>query len=228
MSGYDNGTYENSDWLITPNFDLTNYDQASLQFQEAINYDDNYVGYDQSVWISSEYPGSGSPRDYDWDKLTVEGRASGSSWDFVTVEEVDISNYIGNSDLYIGFWYTSTNSSASTWEIDNIVIKASQDTGSSSIEIRDKQFAHEFEIRKNYPNPFNASTTIEYVIPESKSIQLEIYDLSGKHIRTLVDNYQKAGKHTIKWNASGQASGVYLIQLRSENQSKVKKCLLIK
>ena len=228
VSGYDNREYENSDWLLTPPFDLTNYDQASLQFQEAINYDDNNVDYDQSVWISSDYPGSGSPRDYDWDKLTVEGRASGSSWDFVTVEEVDLSDYVDSTDIYIGFWYTSTSSSASTWEIDNIVVKAIQDTGSSSIENGGNQVAGKFELLNNYPNPFNAETTIEYSLPVNKNVQLNIYDLSGKHITTLVDNYQKAGKHTVKWNATGQASGVYLIQLRSENRSRVRKSLLIK
>ena len=77
----------------------------------------------------------------------------------------------------------------------------------------------EFELAQNYPNPFNPETTIKYELPKQAKVKLDIYDLMGKHVRTLVQQDQPAGRYTITCdgrNEQGEAiaSGVYLYQLR--------------
>ena len=89
----------------------------------------------------------------------------------------------------------------------------------------------EFQLWQNYPNPFNPSTTIRYALPIAADVQLTIYDVSGKSIRTAVSRQQSAGSHQHVWdgkNDQGQpvASGVYFYQLQADGISAVRKMLL--
>jgi hypothetical protein len=90
-----------------------------------------------------------------------------------------------------------------------------------------------FNLFQNYPNPFNNSTTIEYQIPKSSSVNLVIFDITGKKIVQLVDQKQNAGKYSIIWNGKNHnhdyvASGLYFYRIITGEFSKVKKCLIIK
>jgi len=85
-----------------------------------------------------------------------------------------------------------------------------------------------YDLRDNYPNPFNPSTTIEYALAQSGNIELVIYNSLGQTINTLVDAYQSAGRHKINFDASGLASGIYYYKIISGNFSQVKKMLFIK
>ncbi len=67
-----------------------------------------------------------------------------------------------------------------------------------------------FSLSQNYPNPFNPTTTIKYGLPSISNLRIKIYNSLGQEIETLVDETQSAGYHEITWNASGNASGVYL------------------
>ena len=80
----------------------------------------------------------------------------------------------------------------------------------------------------NYPNPFNALTTIRYNVPEASPVKLSIYDILGRPVAVLVDDYQGAGYHQIIWNASKVASGVYFCRLETELKSTVNKMILLK
>ncbi len=91
----------------------------------------------------------------------------------------------------------------------------------------------EFELSKNYPNPFNPTTTIEYVVPTDSDIQIEIYNVMGQKVRTLFDGFRNAGSHRIEWDAlddsgSRLSSGVYLITLRSGSFVTAKRITLLK
>jgi hypothetical protein len=67
-------------------------------------------------------------------------------------------------------------------------------------EVVDKPI--DFYVEQNSPNPFNSATEIEYGIPEDSDVRVEIFNLAGRKIKTLVDGYQTAGKHTISWDAT--------------------------
>lgn len=85
-----------------------------------------------------------------------------------------------------------------------------------------------FSLEQNYPNPFNPSTVISYQIPHDGLVTLKIYDITGAKIRTLINENKPAGKHEVKFDASGLPSGVYMYKISSGNFVQVKKMLLMK
>ncbi|MCK4822468.1 T9SS type A sorting domain-containing protein, partial [bacterium] len=86
-----------------------------------------------------------------------------------------------------------------------------------------------FTLSQNYPNPFNPTTTIEYSIPYKAKVTLKVFDIQGREVVTLVDKNEAAGKHTVNFDASKFATGIYFYQLTtSDNQALVKKMMFIK
>jgi hypothetical protein len=90
-----------------------------------------------------------------------------------------------------------------------------------------------FDLCRNYPNPFNPSTAIEYVLPKPCGVRLTITDVVGRHVRTLVDADQTAGRYRISWNGTnGQnqpvPAGVYLCRFEAFQFTKVLRLTLVK
>ena len=81
---------------------------------------------------------------------------------------------------------------------------------------------------KNYPNPFNPSTTIQYEFPFSYDIRLEVLNIRGQLIRTLVDEQKAPGRYSIEFDASGLSSGVYLCRLVAGDFTQTRKMVLLK
>ena len=75
-----------------------------------------------------------------------------------------------------------------------------------------------FELNQNYPNPFNPRTTIGYDLPQKGQVKLEIFDISGQKIDTLVDQEQTAGRYSLNWSARDQASSIYFYRLSFDSQ----------
>ncbi|MDO9580479.1 MAG: T9SS type A sorting domain-containing protein [Bacteroidales bacterium] len=80
----------------------------------------------------------------------------------------------------------------------------------------------------NYPNPFNSATTIEYVIDQDSPIELSIFDIDGRLINVLLKEAQKAGKYSIDWFPANRASGIYIIQLQTNDIQLHKKVVFLK
>ena len=123
MTGYDSGQHANEDWLITPLINLTGFTDTKLDFREAINFESDVSTY-ETIWASTDYTGSGDPSSASWSQLNVLGRSPGDTWSFNDVTQYDLSTYDGESTLYIGFKYLSTDTNAGTWEIGEIVVSA--------------------------------------------------------------------------------------------------------
>lgn len=85
-----------------------------------------------------------------------------------------------------------------------------------------------FYLGQNYPNPFNPTTQIEYQIPNAGLVQLEVFDILGRKVQTLVNETQEVGTYTVTFDASALASGVYLYRLTSGSFVASKKLFLIK
>jgi sugar lactone lactonase YvrE len=85
-----------------------------------------------------------------------------------------------------------------------------------------------FVLGQNYPNPFNPSTTITYVVPQSATVSLHVYDVLGRSIATLVDEKKVAGSYAVNFDASKLASGIYFYKLQFGSSVLTKKMILAK
>jgi hypothetical protein len=79
-----------------------------------------------------------------------------------------------------------------------------------------------------YPNPFNASTVIEYQLPEARNVTLHVYNLIGEKVATLVDREQEAGYKSVIWEASEVSSGLYFYKLTAGDYSETRRMMLVK
>jgi flagellar hook assembly protein FlgD len=91
----------------------------------------------------------------------------------------------------------------------------------------------DYNLFQNYPNPFNPVTQITYSIPQQSYIVLEIFDLTGAHMKTLVDGKQNSGMQTVQWDGTDKngilvGTGVYLYRINSNSFSQTRKMVLIK
>ena len=86
----------------------------------------------------------------------------------------------------------------------------------------------EFELRGNYPNPFNPETVIPFGVPQSSHVRLEVYNLLGQRVALLLDEPMAAGRHTVTWYAVDEPSGVYLVRLVAGKVQKTQRVTLVK
>ncbi len=90
------------------------------------------------------------------------------------------------------------------------------------------EIATGYELSQNYPNPFNPETAIDFSIPFSSNVNLDIYNIAGQNVASLVNQRLTPGTYKVRWNASDVTSGVYFYTLRTENFTETKKMFLIK
>lgn len=91
----------------------------------------------------------------------------------------------------------------------------------------------DYNLGQNYPNPFNPSTTINYTVPVTSNVQIDIFDLNGRLVKTLINKTRNAGDHSVSWDGKDNSSvsvstGTYFYQVRVGSFVQAKKMLLIK
>ncbi len=86
----------------------------------------------------------------------------------------------------------------------------------------------EFTLKQNYPNPFNPSTNIEYDLPVRSFVQLDVYNILGVKVATLVNSMTGAGKHVVTFNPDNLSSGLYIYQLKTDKLTLSRKMLFMK
>ena len=95
--------------------------------------------------------------------------------------------------------------------------------------MQERTLANKFRLQQNYPNPFNPVTHISYTIPATLPVTLKIYDTLGQQIATVVNEQQSIGTHTISFDATALASGIYFYKLQAGDRlTEMKKMMLIK
>ncbi len=85
-----------------------------------------------------------------------------------------------------------------------------------------------FALFQNYPNPFNPATQISFDLPQTSHVLLNVYNVLGQNVATLIDREMEAGNHVFEWDGSNQASGVYFYRLTTGDYTATKKMLMLK
>jgi len=98
----------------------------------------------------------------------------------------------------------------------------------TGVETESRATVQDYALLQNYPNPFNPSTFIRYSLPAEVEVRMEIFDALGQRVRSLVHELQGSGDHTVIFNASGLASGLYICQLQAGFWQANTKMLLIR
>ncbi len=120
MSGFSwPNAFANEDWLISPEIDLTTQTNLTFQINQLINFASGQLQL-LNVYVATNYTGDQTTAT--WDLIDFQTAPTGDSWDFVLSEEYNFSAYEGET-IHIAFKYESTNSVASTWRINDVVIK---------------------------------------------------------------------------------------------------------
>jgi hypothetical protein len=101
------------------------------------------------------------------------------------------------------------------------------------VDNRSETLPQRFALEKNFPNPFNPSTTIRYELPEEAMVNVTIYDMMGRQVSTLVSSHQNAGYKSTQWNATNDSgepvgAGLYLYRIEADNFVQTKKMILLK
>jgi len=84
-----------------------------------------------------------------------------------------------------------------------------------------------FDLFQNFPNPFKESTTFNYQLSQSEIVSLQIVDVNGKVIETLVDEQQSPGNYLVRWNTGKLSSGIYFYRLSAGNYHETKQCVVL-
>jgi hypothetical protein len=113
-------------------------------------------------------------------------------------------------------------------DVQDMIIRASVRGVSTDVRQTLDVIPDEFSLEQNYPNPFNPTTEIGFGIADLGLVSLKVYDILGREVATLVNEVKQPGEYTVQWDASRQASGVYLYRLQASSFVKTKKLLLLR
>lgn len=111
-----------------------------------------------------------------------------------------------------------------TWLGDSSSLKM----GVTKTENISNNLPKDFRLFQNYPNPFNPSTTVKYAVPYASRVNITVYDITGRVVKTLVNEDKPAGTYSVQFNAENLASGMYLYRIACGNFTQVKKMVLLK
>ena len=111
------------------------------------------------------------------------------------------------------------------WAIDNVKISADVIVNVKTVS---NELPDDYSLSQNYPNPFNPKTSIDFSIPEPGMVTLKVYDMLGKEISTLVEDFKNAGTYTVEFDGSDVSSGTYFYRIQTGEYIKVKRMMLVK
>lgn len=150
----------------------------------------------------------------------------------VATYDVDVTGLSGGAALLLasGFLSPADNNNGPAFGVLIVLPDGTAFLAPTSTSIDDERSMapSQFELRGNYPNPFNPSTVIRYNVPNTADITLSVYDMLGRQVAVLVNGVQSAGSYDVTFNATNLSSGVYLYRLQSGDFVQTQKMMLVK
>ena len=208
------------DYLYINASDENNVDTGFVAFswEESWNLNDNELQY--HLRVSSTAIGD---HDVDTTGTTV----------LVSYQEIiELMMENNTTTAYID-WTVYVTDGTDTLEADNAPFSFIIDGENALSTYLEQLIPAQYALHQNYPNPFNPVTTVRYDLPENSLVTITIYDMLGKEISTIVNEYQDAGYKSIVWNATndyGQSisAGIYIYQIKTKDFVQTKKMILLK
>jgi hypothetical protein len=179
-------------------------------FNHSPSYDAVLLKYDKNGLLQWSEIYDSPYSDYDWGK--------------------DVFSYVDRNTGTVNI-FTTINSWGNSIDADIVTIRYTEAIPSGALQnssITDNILPLKYELGQNYPNPFNPATKISYSIAEPGNVEITLYDILGKEIKTLVDSYHNAGAYEFLLNSEGLSSGTYFYKMQSGNFINVKKFMLVK
>ncbi len=194
----DTNLYQN-EWLISPALNQPN----ELYFYwdyGAGKISNNHL----SLLISTTDP---NPENFRDTLITMNEENILPGNGFSEIQKFDLSAY-QNQSIFLAFVYQGNE--GAYWAIDNVILSSAPTEISRGINGIPKTFS----IDQNFPNPFNATTTIRFALPQSAKVNITVYNTLGQKIETVIDEVRNSGVHSIQWNALQQSSGIYFYNIK--------------
>ena len=148
-----------------------------------------------------------------------------------TFQFTDSEFDLGGSETHQAFYYVKAyNSSSQTFSSASNGVNTSGEYAPNKIggDIQNETQPLEFDLNQNYPNPFNPSTTISWQSPVDNFVTLKVFDVLGREVALLVNEYKEAGTHSIEFNASELSSGIYMYSIQIGSYIETRKLILQK
>jgi hypothetical protein len=157
--------------------------------------------------------------------------STGGWTSFATFTAKVLSPVTGRHDVYLRF---SAKTADRLFMLQSFVFVGKSRPATSIEDSRHGHLPNRFELEQNYPNPFNPTTTINYQVAVTSRISLNVFNLLGQNVETLVDDIFRPGNYMVIFNGAGLASSIYFCQMDARNgdgvvlNSSVRKMLLVK
>jgi hypothetical protein len=243
---YSNGESDPTD---TASVDLTNYPPTAFTLYspadgDTIVIDQSNLDSDQAfAWGASTDP-NGTAVEYNmcvtvavpFDQFCEDNGTSTAQF----VPLADIADYIDSLNQVAGTgvvlslnWTVYASDGVNETEASNGPLSVTFDAGWVLGVDEEMGIPDVFALQQNYPNPFNPVTTIRFDVPQESHVQMDVYNILGQRIRTLVNGTMQPGFHSVSWNGTNDmgkplASGMYIYQIKAEGFVDVKKLVLMK
>jgi hypothetical protein len=143
-----------------------------------------------------------------------------------TVQSIELTDFTSEKPSHsLMFIYHTTNDKG---QIDRYVERPDFHGTTVALSGVGSNLPESYGLSQNYPNPFNPSTTISFDLPEANHVRLDIFNVLGQKVETLVDQNMPAGTHEVEWYSTNAASGVYFYRLEAGTYQQTKKMMYLK
>jgi len=142
-------------------------------------------------------------------------------------EEVNNKGYV---QLLWRYYFTGERLDEESGQRSKMAISAINVGASVATSVQDEKadIPATYELGANYPNPFNPSTVIRYQLPESSHVRLEVFEITGRRVATLVDSHHREGRYQTTFDASSLASGIYIYRIKAGDYVQTRQMVLVK
>lgn len=213
---------DNGDWALYAGVEFGGNDYPVSPLSIELEASSATEGGIVEVWLDSIDTGQKIA------ECQVENTGGSTTYNVFTA---DVDSVSGRHDVYLKFLGTGTQELFRLRRFKflgqyNPTTSVESETGADA--------SQSFSLNQNYPNPFNPATTISYNVPKNAHIKINIHDILGRHVTTLVDEIQSANRYNVRWNASNFSAGVYFCKMEARNDDKsgtfaaVRKLILMK